>query len=139
MSSIQPKIAAHVRSRRDAYVQHTLAATALQPAPAGATPLGQRDIEQMIDGFLALLNEALTTDSRDIRTFFLETVIPGLIQSGTPAPGIIGGVVGFAVFVSGDAAEGVGPEDRPAVSQWFSQFWSEYVTDMVRVSTEASK
>lgn len=139
MTPIQIKIAEHTRARRDAYVQHTVAATTLQPAPEGATALGQRDIEQMIDGFLALLNEALTSDSRDIRTFFLETVIPGLIQSGSPAPGIIGGVVGFAVFISGDALTAAAPEDRAAVSQWFAQFWSDYVTDMVRVSMEASK
>src|SRR5687768_5389329 len=88
MSSIQHTIAEHARSRRDAYVQHTLAASTRQPAPEGAMQLGQRDVEQMIDGFLALLHEALTTDSRDIRTFFLETVIPGLIQSGAAAPGV---------------------------------------------------
>ncbi len=133
---VRQKIAELGRSRRDVYVAHTLGNVG-GPVPAGATEIGRRDIEQMIDGFLALLTEALTTDSRDVRTFFLETVIPGLVSSGTPAPALIGGVVEFAIFISADIANNLPDEERAEASTWFAKFFNEYVTDMVRVATEA--
>lgn len=131
------EIAALARSRRDVYVEHTVR-SASGPVPDGAATMGRRDLEQMIDGFLALLTEALTSDSRDVRTFFLETVVPGLIRSGTPAPPVIGGVVEFAIFISADIGSILPPEKRADASAWFAKFFNEYIADMVRVAMEAS-
>lgn len=138
-SPVRKKIAGYARTRRDAYVQATLDVVAMGPPQPGAPPLGRRDVEQMIDGFLAMLTEALDGEAREVRTFFLETLIPSLVGSGTPLDGIVGGVVELAIIVSIDVAEWLPPEERAEARSWLARFFNEYVAELIRVAQGASK
>lgn len=142
---LRQKVAAIVRERRDALVQRSMATTIAVPVPEGqAEPtvmpsVSQRDVEQMIDAFIALLVEALETDSREVRTFFLGTVIPGLVSAGAPASSLLGGAVEFAILTSVDVAAELPKEERKPAQLWFARFFNAYLTEMVQVAEEASK
>jgi hypothetical protein len=131
-------LAAYIPSRRDAYVDAAFISIPSEPVP-GTPVLARTDMEQMIDGFISLLHEALVGESKDVRTFYLETLIPSLVHAGSSVAEIVSGVVEFAVIVSIDLVQSREPHERAEAQAWLARFWNEYIGEMVRVGEEAAK
>jgi ABC-type amino acid transport system permease subunit len=125
-----------LNSRGERYVEFASAAVAANPAQ-GSGAFTSRDLAQMVDGFLAVMNESLVGTRRDTRTFYLETVIPGLVAAGSSMPAVVHTVVGWTVYVIADfSAHHSGPVATAAIV-WLSQFFAGYLADIARVGAGA--
>jgi hypothetical protein len=121
-----------LRSRKDRHVAFAAAAVASNPGQ-GQGAFSDAELGQMVDGFVAVIAEGLEGKSRETREFFMETVIPGLIASGSPAPTIIHTVMGWTVRLIADLQAGYEGPDRAEVVDWLAGFFGAYVADIARV------
>jgi hypothetical protein len=94
-------------------------------------------MEQIISGLLAALGEALEERTREQLTFFVETVIPGLIQNGESLSTIVHGTLVFLTCVTADVSLCLEPEHRDEVIPWLANFWGEYVSALVASGNRA--
>ena len=58
------------------------------------------DMEQMLDGAVVLLNEALVGTEVGVRTRFLEHILPGIMLGGTPADGLMHMAVAWSAMLA---------------------------------------
>jgi hypothetical protein len=124
-----------LESRRSALVD--LASLAVCRTP-GLKPYSRADMEQIIAGLLAAIFEALEEGSRETLNFFVETVIPGLIQNGETVSTIVHGTLVFISCVTMDVSQSLQPEHRDEVIPWLANFWGEYVSALVVSGIQAS-
>ena len=136
---VRQKLAAHLRTRRDAYVK--LAFDEVRPSADPNVPgLTLRDVEQMIDGFIALVVEGLVGESREVRELYLDTVIPGLVAGGhTTTARLAADVAQFGISVSLDAVGALPESDRAEGGRWIAKFFHEYIHDLIVVGEEVSQ
>jgi hypothetical protein len=127
------QLAKVLRGQRNRYIAAIEAMEGSQPSAYGA-----QDFAQMIDGFLALLEEALTSTSSDVRTLYLETAIPSLLKTGTNPFALLTGTVGFAVVLSVNAVAGMPEGQREQAQRWLSAFFSDWMGELLRAAGVAS-
>lgn len=117
-----------IEQRRAELIQ-TLGFTHSNPEP-GARVYEHADIEQMVNGFLALLVEALEERPPEVRTFFLQTAMPALRDSGTTLHTMMRGSVQALMIMSITLTQHVSPEVRDEARGWLSSFTGAYVAEM---------
>jgi len=128
MISCAKEFRALLQSRRTELVD--LATLAVSRTP-GLKAYTRVDMEQIISGLLAAIVEALEESSREQLTFFVETVIPGLIQNGESLSTIVHGTLVFITCVTADVSLSLQPEHRDEVIPWLANFWGEYASALV--------
>lgn len=95
------------------------------------------DLRQMVDGFLGILDEELSGTRSERRTFFVETVIPSLVEKGVDPWGVVAGSTYFSVVVACELVGRVSVEERVAATTRLGNFFAGYVTQLGRVGVEA--
>ncbi len=121
-----------LRERRDELASQLIEQMHATPAAPGAVTISDDDVRQMIYGFVSMIVEALETDSSETRTFYLETVIPGLKAAGTPLALFVGGSTAFLVRFACALAGALAPEHRAAGVEWIAQFFGDYLGDVTK-------
>jgi hypothetical protein len=133
MDPLRRQIVEILRARRDHYVR--LVEALLAEGSGGGEAVHRRaEANQMVDGVLALLTEALDGGGSDVRAFYLETMIPSLVASGRTPAAVIAGAVRFSVVMIADASGQMPAESREAAVQWFARFYGDYVADLASVA-----
>jgi hypothetical protein len=120
-----------LRAHREAYIEITRIATTSNPGRLQAE-LTDQDRKQIVDGFLAVLTEALEDRGSDTRNFFLSTVIPGLVNSGEDISMIIQQTVSWSLHVTADVGRCLSDENRQEGVAWIAQFLATYTGDVAR-------
>lgn len=115
------------------------AAAAPQAADATAVTAGAEDVAQMVDGFLVLLDEELTAGPKERRAFFVETVIPSLIQAGMEPWALLRGSTQFSIVLAHGIASAAAPEDRDAAIARLSGFFAGYLEEMGRIAMRTAR
>jgi hypothetical protein len=135
MDSLNERILAVLRARRDEYVR--LVEILIAEGPKSTTDTyGPAEAAQMIDGLISLLTEALVGEGTEVRSFFLQTLIPSMAsQDGDPI-GIVAGAVQHAILMVSDAVQHVADDDREAATRWFANFFGGYVADIAVIVTK---
>jgi hypothetical protein len=106
-------------------------------APTGAA--GSDDVVQMVDGFLGLLDEELTPGPKERRAFFLETVIPSLVQTGLDPWALLQGSIYFSIVLCHGLASAAAPADHDAAVARLGHFFAGYLEDMGRIAMKAAR
>jgi hypothetical protein len=115
-----------MNAKREALVQ---SATDIAFA-GGDTPLPRADVEQMIRACVAIAEEGLVGQSREIRAGFLEA-LPDVARSTTWDLTVKNGVPCWTIIM-GQMVCGIPGEDQPAAIHWFSRFIGEWWADVSR-------
>lgn len=93
---------------------------------------------QMVDGVLAVFVEGLEGQGTEIRSFYLETLIPSLLENdGDKAKDLVGQTVRFVMLMAYDAIEQVPAESRDAAMQRLVRFSSDYLAEVANVALGA--
>lgn len=100
-------------------------------ARGGATPFAQRDIEQLMRGFGAVMVEALEGASTADRALFVDTAVGGLMASGRDVGSLLAGVAAFGVTIAHALLPRVDAQHRDAAAAWLSRFFHEYAQCIV--------
>lgn len=132
MRSLNERILAVLRARRDEYVRMVEALVAEGQGPR-AEAFGPAEAGQMIDGLLSLLAEALEGEGSEVRSFYLQTLIPSIVAQGSGLAEIMAGSVRHSMLLVCDAVRHVRDADREAATQWFAKFFGDYLADIAGV------
>ncbi|WP_394837310.1 hypothetical protein LVJ94_10425 [Pendulispora rubella] len=129
MDSRRTRIVRLLAERRPYYIEgcERLIAEAPPETVRDHTPEAAR---QMTDGLLKLLVEGLEDRGADVRALYIDTLIPALVASGVPMRGIVGGAVHLGFIISHDVARHLPPEEREMASEWFANFYADYITEL---------
>jgi hypothetical protein len=133
MEPLHRQIVEALRARRGHYVRVVVAMIAEGAGGGGATH-GEAEADQMVAGILSLLTEALEGGGGDVRAFYLETLIPSLVASGSPPAAVISGAVRFSMLLAADASGHLPAESREAAMQWFARFYGDYLAELAGVA-----
>lgn len=127
------------QSKRDRWVQAAMLAMTqnVQAIPEAQAPVNETDLNQMVDGFLSLLVEALEERPPETMNFYLETVIPGLVAMGGAFHGIVHTVVGWMTYVVVEVVAVLPAEHKEEATAWLSRFFAGYVAEIARIGSEA--
>jgi hypothetical protein len=128
----QPMISAALRARRDELVDFCMDLTRINvDAPAESMDVSRRDIEQMIDGYIAVICEGAEERAPTTREFFLATVIPGLYAGGMSVAQLERGVVAWDVYAAAIVVQDLPAEHRSAAAKWFAMFFGTWNRDII--------
>jgi hypothetical protein len=103
------------------------------PAPPGLRPTTPEELEQMANGFFAMLAEGLQGTSSEIRTFYLETLLPSLRDSGVKAKPMIGGSARVILQLTGSLVAAVPAGERANATAFLARFLGDYLGDIADV------
>ena len=84
------------------------------------------DLEQMVAGFVAILSEAALGSGSDTFTFFVDTVVPGMIASGDPLPTVMHGGMMFSNLLIGEVGRHIADDHYEETSRWLAAFIAHY-------------
>jgi len=128
----------------------TLAGTLLALLPAQREPLleaaprartvtradvaDDKALAQMVDGFLAVLEEDLSGKPPDKRVFFLDTVIPSLVDAGVDPHATTEGSIYFAVIAAIGLIEACPADVRRDARIRVGRFMASYTADIARIA-----
>ncbi|MDI1477092.1 hypothetical protein [Polyangium sp. y55x31] len=95
----------------------------------------RQDLQQIIAGYVAIMSEALVEESSEKRTFYLETVIPGLVTNGEALPKLLYGAASVSLIISMDVMHGfpsASPTASPSeLSDWVADYFASFLRDMM--------
>jgi hypothetical protein len=121
-----------ITNRREALIAEIVSDA--QVAVAGeVAPYEDGDIAQMVHGFLSLLLAALESSDAEVRSFYLESVMPGLRDSGVPISVMIAGCTKTLIQMSARLILSLPPELQGPGIAWLSDYLGNYLGDITRV------
>jgi hypothetical protein len=85
-----------------------------------------------------VLVEALEGRRPETRTFFLETVIPGLLQSGMELGAVVHTTATWSMLVLDHVTPLLPPEVRGEAARWLAVFLGAWTADIARVGSRAT-
>ena len=91
----------------------------------------REDLHQIIVGYVAILCESLTEDTRDKRSFYLETVIPGLVMNGETLPKLVYGSSSVSFIISGDILRNFKTDAPEPLADWVADYFASFLRDMM--------
>ena len=96
------------------------------------------ELEQLNNGFVRILLEAVRNEEPKARSVFIDHAIPSFVRAGETALGIVHFTVSYLVLFGSALAASVPSEQRADVLAWFSEFSGGYVTEVFQAALEAS-
>ena len=129
MEPLKTRIATLLQERREHYIQVCEHLIAMAP-PETVRDHTADAARQMTDGLLHLHIEALEERGRDVRSMYIDTLIPPLIANGATMRGIVGGAVHLCFIISTDVTRHLPPESQDAANEWFASFYANYITEL---------
>ncbi len=98
-------------------------------------PLSRDDLVQMMEGFVSVITEALQGRSTEVRTFYVETVVPGMIRKGIAQASLIPTIKAWTERVQEVLrAELKDAPDRTDAVQWMTSFFKDFMSDVERAA-----
>ncbi|MDC3954538.1 hypothetical protein [Polyangium jinanense] len=91
----------------------------------------RQDLHQIIAGYVAIMSEALVEDSNEKRTFYLETVIPGLVTNGETLPKLLYGAASVSLIISMDVMHAFPSASPRNLSDWVADYFASFLRDMM--------
>jgi hypothetical protein len=126
-----------LRDRRDVYVR-ICEAQSIEEVGAEWLANNPAAPGQMVDGVLGVFVEGLEGQSNEVRSFYLETLIPSLLENeGSPADSLVAQTVHFIMLMVYDAIEQVPAERRAAAADLLIRFSSRYLAEVAKVALGA--
>lgn len=133
--STSQHVAEFLGSRLDPYTDFAVKAVAQNPEQQGKFERG--DLEQMVTGFVQVTLDTLADRPSEARAFYLDTVIPGLVEGGSDVGAIVKTVTGWIVLVTDDFQRHYANEDKDAAVELLSDVLSTWNADLARAAVHA--
>jgi hypothetical protein len=127
-----------VTGRQEALLSTAEAVVATTPSMA-AGRYSREELKQLLNGFSALLKEALEERGSETYELFLSTAVPGMIADGQTTETLVEASASFGTLISMDLVAAVPEEHREAAAVWLAQFFGRYAGDVVRAARESAK
>lgn len=130
----QRKLVNELRHRRERLIEGLRVAMS-DDDPEFGKGLGREDFAQLTEGMLSVIDEGLQGRSAERRTFFVETVVPGLMARGA-TPGEVETVMRrWTGGMAGAVTEDLEPAtDQRQAMAWMDAFFSGLVDEMRNVA-----
>jgi hypothetical protein len=125
-----------LRDRRDVYVRLMAAQIADEAGGEGGAEIEQV-AGQMADGLVALFVEGLEGQGTEVRTFYLATLIPSILERGGAPEDVLGSAVRYIMLMVHDVVEQLPAGGRDAAMQWFAKFSGRYMAELASVAVGA--
>jgi hypothetical protein len=133
----QRHLATQVRNRKERFIEFMQEAVASIGGPK-AVNLTRDDLNQVIEGFTSVVTEALQGRSNEIRTFWVETVVPGMVRKGIAPNNIVQAMKTWVKSVQEMLQNDLGAiPDRKEAAQWMGSFFNEFISDVERSARTA--
>ncbi|MGA9523960.1 MAG: hypothetical protein WBV82_21040 [Myxococcaceae bacterium] len=129
----QRRLATQARSKRERFID--CMQQAIKSQGIDHNPLSRDDLAQMMEGFVSVISEALQGRSTEVRTFYVETVVPGLIRKGIPMDSLVPTIKAWTEGVQEVLRDELKEApDRSGAMQWMSSFFKDYMSDVERAT-----
>ncbi len=129
----QRRLATQARSKRERFIDCMQQAMTAQGTERN--PLSRDDLSQMMEGFTSVITEALQGRSTEVRTFYVETVVPGMARKGLAPTTLIQTMRAWTEGVQEVLrSELSAAPDRSEGIQWMSAFFKEFMADVERAT-----
>jgi hypothetical protein len=129
----QRRLATQSRSKRERFIdcmQQAMTAQGIQ-----RNPLSRDDLTQMMEGFVSVITEALQGRSTEVRTFYVETVVPGMMRKGIDSPSLVETMRAWTDGVQEILRDELKTApDRSDAMQWMTAFFREFMSDVDRAA-----
>lgn len=108
---------------------------ARRDAPLDPTSLipdfSDADLEQLVNAYEALFNEALAGSGRHTRELIFDTALPPLVESGQTAGRMVRSNVVWAIMLTHRLLPLIAPEHRDEAARWLAAFHGDYAHDLL--------
>jgi hypothetical protein len=135
MNSLNERILAVLQARRDEYVRFVEIIVADEQR-LNTEVYGPAEVTQLVGGVLSLLTEALVGEGTEVRSFFLQTSIQGMVGRGGELSGLIASAIRLSILLVSDVSRHVADDDREAATQWLAKFYGDYMAELVLLVTK---
>ncbi|MRG94794.1 hypothetical protein [Polyangium spumosum] len=136
MLAFGPKLLALLQSRREVYIKALKIAirNSQELIPVARPEYDQDALAQIIDGYMAMITEALEgRDPPEIATMYFEAIIPSLVAAGERVDSMVHVTVGMMVLIADDVGRNVDADIRDESMDWLSKFFATWVTRIITV------
>ncbi len=125
-----------VTDRQDALLSAVETVVAATPSMGGR--YSREELKQLLNGFSALLKEALEDRGSETYDFFIETAVPGMVADGQPTESLLQASASFGTLISTDLSGALPREHREAAATWLAMFFGRYVADVYIAARRAA-
>jgi hypothetical protein len=132
-----PGLLALLHSEREYLVDALQRGSDANPVPPPFVPR-RRDLEQLVDGFIGVVTEALEGRPPVKRGVYFDTVTPGLVESGREFGGLVHTTAIWAFLALEHLAPRLPPEGREEALEWLRVFLGGWLADLARSGAKAS-
>ena len=129
--SIELILSELVWSRRDGLIE--LAQKSFRPIERTLQATTQQTTENWIDGFIALLMEALQSNNTTYRRFYLERLVSDMTLIGVHPELLLQLSVAWSILVSNEIVQITPNPHQPEAVRWFSTFFAGYIGAMSNI------
>jgi hypothetical protein len=112
-------------ARRDVFIE--LAEKSFRPINKASQTSSQQGTEYWIDGFIALLMEALQSNETTYQKFYLERLVSDMTLIGVHPQLLLQLSVAWSVLVSNEIVQVTPITHRADAVRWFSTFFAGYI------------
>ena len=126
--SLESILSELIWSHRDVLIE--LAAKSFRPINRTIQSTSQQTTEHWIDGFIALLIEALQSNETTYRKFYLERLVSDMTLIGVHPQLLLQLSVAWSVLVSNEIVQITPQPHRSDAIRWFSTFFAGYIGAM---------
>ena len=102
----------------------------LDPA-SRASEFSDEDLEQIVNAYEALFNEALEGSGRETRELIFETALPPIVEMGQTATDFMRSNVISAVMMTHRLLPLIEPDQRDRAARWLAVFHSSYACELL--------
>lgn len=95
------------------------------------------ELRQLLNGFRAVLTEALEEREPETDTFFMETAVPGMAAEGQTTESLVQASAAFGVMLSMRLVAEVPADQQDEARAWLARFFGEYVQRVLRAARQA--
>lgn len=106
--------------------------TPLLPNPIHPGKDSER-MEQATEGFVAVMIQSLQGDASSLMRFYVESIFPDAFAVRKDFDAVLHTVISFTVLFSSEVISLLPPEHKSQGALWLSQFFAEYIREIVRV------
>jgi hypothetical protein len=129
--SIESVLSEIVWSRRDQLID--LAGKSFRPISRTVQTLTPQATENWVDGFVALLIEALQSNDTSFRNFYLERLVSDMAIVGVHPQLLLQLSVAWSILVTTEITQATPEPYRSDAVRWFSTFFAGYVGAMSNI------
>lgn len=133
-TAVTVELARAFRENHDLLLATARTAMAENPdAPEGVT---ETDLEQLINGFQAVVLEDLEQTAARVRDVFIDDVVSVSVALGQSPGQLARSAAIYGVLLSHVLVERIEPDARDAALRWLARFWGAWSHDVVQRALE---